>query len=100
MTYRLVIKPLAAIDLQECYDWYEGKQTGLGDKFLSRFEKDLESLHLNPHHYQVRYRNVIRMKRVYRFPVCVHFTVEKETIFIHAVLPTHRDPKNWGGTKL
>lgn len=63
MTYKLVIKPLAVVDLQNCYDWYEENQNGLGDKFLNRFEEDLKFLHSNPLHYQVRYKNVIRNKK-------------------------------------
>lgn len=95
MTYRLLIKPLAEIDLQDIYDWLEQKQIGLGDRFLTQVERSLDLVIDNPNKYQVRYRQKVRMAKVSRFHVCIHFTVEDESIFVHAVLHSGRDPKIW-----
>jgi hypothetical protein len=44
----------------------------------------LDVIQKNPYLYQVKHKSV-RMGFLKRFPVAVHFTVEEEKIFVHAV---------------
>lgn len=94
MNYQLVIKPLAENDIIETYGWYNQEQGGLGDIFLDQLERSLEFIKKNPAQYQIRYKEV-RMAKVNRFPVCLHFTIEEDTVFVHAALSTNRDPQLW-----
>jgi toxin ParE1/3/4 len=94
MSYRLIIKPLAENDIKECYAWYTRKQEGLGDNFLDEFERSLEFIERNPEQYQTKYK-AVRTTKVNRYPICVHYTIEENTIFIHAVTSTSRDPQIW-----
>ena len=94
MRFRLIIKPLAEKDIEELYTWYNREQEGLGDDFLNELERSLELIASNPNQYQIRYKEV-RMTKINRFPICLHHTVEKETVFIHAVLSTSRNPLIW-----
>lgn len=69
MSYRLVIKPLAEQDIIESYLWYNEKQPGLGEHYLKELERCFELLKMNPHQYQIRYKQ-IRMAKIKRFPIC------------------------------
>ena len=94
MTYRLIIKPYAERDLEEAYVWYNEKQEGLGNRFLEQVERSLQFVEINPQQYQFRYKEV-RMTKVNRFPFCLHYTIEEDAIFVHAVLSTSRNPEIW-----
>lgn len=94
MSYRVVIKPLAEIDLKEIFTWYEQEQMGLGDIFFEEFERSLAFLEANPYQYQVRYKK-FRMVKIKRFPVCAHFTIDENNVFVHAVLSSSRNPEIW-----
>lgn len=94
MSYTLVIKPLAEKDIAETYTWYNEEQEGLGDTFLDQLERSLEFIEKNPGQYQIRYKEA-RMVKINRFPICLHYTIEEDTVFIHAVLSTSRDPQIW-----
>ncbi len=37
MAYKIEIRPLAAIEILEAYDWYELQREGLGMEFLMEF---------------------------------------------------------------
>lgn len=94
MAYKLVIKPLAELDIAESYQWYDEKLEGLGDDFLNELERSLELIKTNPHQYQVRYK-ATRMAKLRRFPVCLHYLIGEEAIFVQAVLSTYRSPRMW-----
>lgn len=94
MRYRLIVKPLAENDILESYHWYEQQSVGLGDDFLSELGSTLNLIESNPQQYQVRYKDV-HMAKINRFPYCIHYTIEQNTVFIHAVLNTKRNPENW-----
>jgi len=94
MSYSLVIKPLAEKDIAETYKWYNQEQEGLGDTFLDQLERSLEFIKKTPAQYQIRFKDV-RMVKVNRFPICIHYTIEENTVFVHAALSTSRDPQLW-----
>jgi toxin ParE1/3/4 len=95
MKYKLVIKqPEAELDLLESSQWYGGQKEGLGMRFIDSVEDKLLVINKNPLHYQVRYKTT-RFALVKRFPFAIHFTVERETIFILAIMSTSRNPKIW-----
>jgi hypothetical protein len=49
--------------------------------FLNELERSLDLIKTNPHQYQVRYKQ-IRMTKVRRFPICLHYLVREEEIFV------------------
>jgi toxin ParE1/3/4 len=94
MSHIIIIKSGAELDLLEIAKWYESMSEGLGRRFLLAFETKLDVIQKNPYLYQVKYK-AVRLGFLKRFPVAVHFTVEEENIFVHAVLGTRRNPKIW-----
>lgn len=94
MTYQLVIKPGAERDIKETTNWYENKQEHLGLKYVEDLDQKLSKVQSNPLLYQVRYKS-IRLALLDVFPETIHFSVEENTVYIHAVLGTARDPQLW-----
>jgi len=45
MFYNLEVRPLAAIEIIEAYDWYELQETGLGWEFLNELETFYRTLY-------------------------------------------------------
>lgn len=86
--------PLVAKDIQQAVDFYQSKQNNLGKRFFKNLNKEIQDLKKFPF-YQIRYKN-IRCKLVKNFPYLIHFSVDEETktVYIHAVICTHKNPEN------
>ncbi len=91
MIYDLFVEPEAEKDILEAAIWYEGRRAGLGNGFLLAVEASLEAIKRNPGRYLVKFRNIQRalMKR---FPYAIYFLVEKQTVFILAIIHQKRNP--------
>lgn len=62
--------------------------------FLEAVDTKIQLLITNPNAYQKRYKET-RLTLVKKFPYAIHYTLEKNFIFVHAVLSTSRNPKIW-----
>ncbi|MCU4176517.1 type II toxin-antitoxin system RelE/ParE family toxin [Carboxylicivirga sp. N1Y90] len=92
--YELIIKPFAEEDIKDAANWYNGKREGLGNEFLLALEATINAIQRNPNNYQVVYKGLKRALTV-RFPYGIFFTVEKDTIYVLAIMHTSRSPKIW-----
>ncbi len=95
MRFRLLIQKEAHNDIQQAIDWYDKKQSGLGNKFRKDVFSCFAKLATYPY-YQIRYDEV-RCLPLKTFPFMLHFTVEEEdqTVTLRAVFHTSRNPENW-----
>ena len=94
MKFKLIVDPLAKIDILESIDWYNNRKAGLGRKFYDCVKSTFDQIRVNPLHFAIRYKNC-RMADVNRFPFMVHFTVEGKYVAVHGVLHTGRNPEIW-----
>lgn len=46
--YQVLLEPAALQDIQRVVDYYDERQTGLGERFVSAFEKHLIPIQKNP----------------------------------------------------
>lgn len=92
MVYKLIIKPLAEIEIAEALEWYDKEKEGLGLELLKQIDECLELISKNPECFQKRYREV-KIVFTKRFPYGVHYTSEFDVIYVHAVLHTKRRPR-------
>jgi hypothetical protein len=51
MAYKLEIRPLAAMEVFEAYDWYELQREGLGTEFLEELNAFYSGMLRNPTSY-------------------------------------------------
>ncbi|WKK74502.1 type II toxin-antitoxin system RelE/ParE family toxin [Marivirga salinae] len=94
MSYSLIVRPEAELDILESSQWYEDKQENLGVRFLDEVEEKIHLITQNPLHYQVRYKNT-RLALIKHFPYAIHFIVNQQDIIVLAVLGTREDSEKW-----
>ena len=83
---------LAGKELLDARDYYDEMVFGLGKLFVSEIERCLSIIKTNPLAYPVIKKN-IRKAVVIKFPYSILYRVEKENIFILAVMHQKRKPK-------
>jgi len=81
-------------DMQNGYDWYEARSSGLGERFISEVEKAIDRLRENPKLFAKVHKG-IRRSPVLRFPYGVFFREEEERVVVMAVAHLRRDPDFW-----
>ncbi len=96
MSYKIIIDPLAMIDINESIEWYNNTQEKLGNRFYNKVHKTIEFIKKNPYSFAIRYKNS-RIAPIEKFPFMVHYTIDekKKIIPVLAVLHTSRNPKIW-----
>ena len=92
MAHKVFIKPGAELDIIEAVEWYEEGKVGLSLDFLEQPDKELERISKNPEHFQKRYRD-IKIVFTKRFPYGIHYTVENDTLYVHAVMHMKKSPR-------
>jgi len=96
MKYRLKVDPLARIELEDHIEWYNRKQSGLGNRFFKDIKEALADIKQNPSGYALKYKNT-RSFPMKKFPFTIHFIIDEEnkTIGILSFFKTHQDPEKW-----
>ncbi|MGH7452493.1 MAG: type II toxin-antitoxin system RelE/ParE family toxin [bacterium] len=94
MSYKLIIRPEAEIDIKEAFRWYELRKSGLGKDFILRVDVCLAAIQRNPYAYPVKHKE-IRKALLHRFPYGVFYLVEANDVAVIAVFHAKRDPQIW-----
>ena len=89
MAHNLIVKPEAEFELVEAIEWYEEQLPGLGRKLFQEFSEVFDEIAENPKHFQRKYSN-FRIRYLNRFNYGVHYTIEEDTVSVHAILHTRR----------
>jgi hypothetical protein len=92
MAYKIEVRPLAAIEIIEAYDWYELQKQGLGVEFLNELDLFYKSLIRNPTTYSY-YDKPVREGKINRFPYVVVYEIISENIVIYSVFMTRQNPE-------
>jgi hypothetical protein len=88
---RIEILDQAIQDLVEGFRFYDAQGAGVGSYFLESLYTDIELLQSSAGIHIKAYRNYHRLLSR-RFPFAIFYTVEKNTVSIHAVLDCRRRP--------
>jgi len=80
------------LKLIQALEWYEEQFKGLGNRLFQEISIIFDEIADNPEHFQKKYRD-IRIRYTYKFNYGVHYTVEKHTVYIHAILHNSRKPR-------
>jgi plasmid stabilization system protein ParE len=91
MAHKVIVKPEAQSDIESAISWYENALSGLGLDFVDALDACFNFISDNPYLFQKRYRDVM-IVFIKRFPYGVHYTLEGQVVYIHAVLHTKRRP--------
>ncbi len=85
------ILDLAQADLIDGYHFYEKREAGLGDYFLTNLYADIDSLKIFGGLHSKPYRQFHRALTK-RFPFAIFYTVENNTVKVRAVVDCRRRP--------
>ena len=88
---KIQILELAKDDLIEGYYFYEKREVGLGDYFLTNLYADIDSLAIVGGLHSKPYRHYHRALSK-RFPFAIFYTVDDETVKVAAVVDCRRKP--------
>lgn len=94
MTYRLIIRPQAELDIQDAFEWYEAKALGLSSEFIRAVDACLSAIGRNPLAYQIIYKQA-RQALIRRFPYRILYVFDQEIITVVACFHSKRNPKSW-----
>lgn len=96
MRFQLKIDTDALNDIQETFEWYELKLTGLVLRYKIQAKKQINSLKKDPYLFSIKY-NEIRCKKIEKFPFLIHYQINENLNFItvFAVFHTSRNPEIW-----
>lgn len=94
MALRIIVKPIAEIDLQTAVKWYVLENEKLAERFLFEFRDAVLVVSKTPFGFQKRHKSV-RAFALKKFPYNVYYILEKETLFVIAILHQKRNPKLW-----
>src|SRR3954452_16931031 len=92
--YQILISFEAQQEIQEAYDWYEGKTRKLADDFLRALDERFAAIEREPIAHPVVYKQV-RRALLRRFPYSLFYFVEEQTIVVVACFHASRDPRQW-----
>lgn len=94
MTYKVLVRPEAAREIQEAFDWYEERSEGLGLEFLRVADACLSGVQRNPAAYQIVHEQV-RRALLRKFPYALFYLVTGDTVVVLACFHVKRSPADW-----
>jgi plasmid stabilization system protein ParE len=98
VTLAITFRRAARADVDAAVDWYEDRQAGLAQRFLTEVDRCLAIAAEHPLRFAVKHRN-IRCTPVRRFPYLIYFVAEQNRIVVLAVFHVRRDPLTWQGRR-
>ncbi len=94
MSYRLLVRREAELDLRRAARWYEEQSPGLGRELIAQVDTALNRVANNPNRCQIIYRDV-RREIVQRFPYGIFYRIDGTDVVVFAIVHLHRDPSTW-----
>ncbi len=91
MGYVLKIMPKAIEDVRKGFDYYNGKQKGLGKRFASVVKNTFAQIKKMPFSASLTYGDT-RYKVIAKFPYIVLYRIRGNIIFIARVFNTYQQP--------
>ena len=98
MSYSIVIRREAEIDLDEIFVWYEMQKAGLGFDFITQFEETLQKILNNPY-YTATIREDARRATLKRFTYEIVYRIKEQNLEVRIIAIIHqsRDPEWFRG---
>jgi len=92
---QVVVRPAAAADIEDAYQWYESQRPGLGEELLAALRSTRDLVLQHPEAFPVLHRDTRRALIPQRFPYGLFYRIYGDTIVIVACMHAKRDPRRW-----
>ena len=83
---RVIVRPAAAADIDDAYQWYEAQRPGLGEEFLVALNATRDRVVEHPEAYPVSQRATRRALIPTRFPYGLFYRVYGDTIVVACIV--------------
>jgi plasmid stabilization system protein ParE len=95
MSYTYRLHPLTRQDYDEAYEWYEDRQSGLGERFLKAVRKKIEEIVWHPEVYSSKSNKGFREAGVDFFPYVIVYKINKrkKEIYISSIHHAKKRPR-------
>jgi len=90
--------PMAELEMNEAAEYYETRETGLGNAFIEEVERAINFIRNNPESAKIIIKS-IRRKILWRFPYSLMYSTNEDNIRILAVASQKRRPFYWRDRK-
>ena len=94
MAFTVIFKPLAQLDVDEAYGWYQQDHIKMGAVFLDQLGRTSGFLSSNPYLYPCVVED-LRRANLNLFSYSLFYVIEGDAVSVLACLHHHRDPKQW-----
>lgn len=98
MNYELVVRPEAALDIEDAFEWYENQAAGLGRDFVLAARTSINKIAERPFSFPILFGYTRRFV-MDRFPYSVFFIVTEDVVTIIACVHQSRHPRTWQSRK-
>ena len=96
MSFRVLFRPEAEVDIADSTTWYEDQRAGLGREFVEAIFHAVDALSVNPLLTSRRHRRRdIRWVFPDRFPYRIIYEVANDKVLIISVLHAARHDRHW-----
>ena len=92
---QVIVRPAAAADIEDAYQWYESQRLGLGEEFLAALRLTHDRMLEHPEAFPVLHRDTRRALIPRRFPYGLFYRIYSDTIVVVACMHAKRDPRRW-----
>ncbi len=89
---RIQLLDPALEDILDGYHFYESQRAGVGDYFLDCLYSDIDSLILYAGIHPVKYGYHWMLAK--RFPYAIYYTIENNSVVVHAILDCRQNPEH------
>ena len=89
-----MLEASAAYDVEQAFDWYESRRTGLGAEFLRSVAQARDMLVRDPQRF-AQTREPFRWVKLRKFPYALHFRILGNRVSIIACLHFKQGPTHW-----
>lgn len=93
MSFAVVYKRLAQLEVAEAHAWYAQPHIGMGEAFFVELDRTDSFLAANPHLYPVVEENIHRAN-LHRFPYSLFYVIDGDVVNVLSCFHQHRDPKS------
>lgn len=94
MSLRIAFRRAAQCEFIEAAEWYEKRRTGRGAKFTAAVREVLNRVAQEPDFYAIVLDDVHEAV-VSKYPYCIYYRVDSESILVLSIFHTSRDPASW-----
>ena len=96
MTYRLIIRIEAEVDITDAAIGYQNQEAKLGEEFVAEIHASIESALVNPRQFPRLRRNPdVRRILTNRFPYRIFFVLRPDALIVFRVLHSSRHDREW-----